>query len=169
MLHLSTSSSDCHTKESCTNARVVYRSHELPSHDRIPIWNDVVWRNYVPLNIDITPRDDFKGQVLLSQLGGVRIVTSGSRAQRITRTPKLIAQDNEEYLMVGLQLKGSSIIEQHRRQAQLESGDFVFWDTRQPYTIVFPNDWEMAVFQFPQSAFAYNGKSIESFTALTLN
>lgn len=169
MSDLPASDSERHAIKSSADVRVVYQSHELPFHDRIPVWNDVVWRNYVPLNIEVTPRDDFSGQVSLSQLGGVRIVTSGSRAQRITRTPKLIAQDNEEYLMVGLQLKGSSIIEQHQRQARLCPGDFVFWDTRQPYTIIFPDDWEMAVFQFPRSVFAYSGKSIDSFTALTLN
>lgn len=169
MSDLPVSDSERHVIQSSADVRVVYQSHELPCHDRIPVWNDVVWRNYVPLNIEVTPRDDFSGQVSLSQLGGVRIVTSGSRAQRIIRTPKLIAQDNEEYLMVGLQLKGSSIIEQHQRQAQLCPGDFVFWDTRQPYTIIFPNDWEMAVFQFPRSVFAYSGKSIDSFTALTLS
>jgi AraC-like DNA-binding protein len=151
------------------DAKIIYSSIELPSRDRIPIWNDVVWRNYVPLQIKVAPHDDFAGRVALSQLGEVRVLTSGSRAQCITRTPKLIAQDSEEYLMLGLQLKGSAIIEQHARQAQLQSGDFVFWDTRRPYTIIFPGDWEMAVFQFPRSAFTFSPKSIDSLTALTLN
>lgn len=71
--------------------------------------------------------------------------------------------------MLGLQLKGSATIEQHARQAQLQSGDFVFWDTRQPYTINFPSDWEMAVFQFPRSAFTFSPKSIDAFTALTFH
>jgi AraC-like DNA-binding protein len=71
--------------------------------------------------------------------------------------------------MLGLQLKGSAIIEQHARHAQLQSGDFVFWDTRRPYIINFPNDWEMAVFQFPRSAFTFSSKSVDSFTALTFH
>lgn len=151
------------------DAHVIYRSHELATHDRIPIWNDVVWRNYVPLSIQIAPHNNFVGQVSLSQLGSVRIVTSGSRAQSISRTPRLIAQDNEEYLMLGLQVKGSATIEQHDRQAQLRPGDFVFWDTRQPYNIIFPLDWEMAVFQFPRSAFTFNHRNMDSMTALALN
>lgn len=150
-------------------SNIIYRSHELARRDRIPVWNDVVWRNYVPLHIQIEPHDEFAGQVSLNELGGVRLLTAGSRAQRITRTPKLIAQDSDEYLMLGLQLKGSAIIEQHARQAKLDPGDFVFWDTRQPYGINFPDDWEMAVFQFPRSAFTYSSKRIDSFTALALN
>lgn len=169
MLNLHKTESKVQSVQNAEDSKIIYSSVELPNRDRIPIWNDVVWRNYVPLQIQIAPHDDFAGQVSLSQLGGVRILTAGSRAQRITRTPKLIAQDNEEYLMLGLQMKGSAIIEQHARQAQLHAGDFVFWDTRQPYNIIFPSDWEMAVFQFPRSAFTYSRKSVDSFTALTLN
>ena len=169
MLHLHGAESEVHAAASQGDATLIYSSHELPSRDRIPIWNEVVWRNYVPLQIKIAPHDDFAGQVALTHLGGVRVVTSGSRAQCITRTPKLIAQDSEEYLMLGLQLKGSANIEQHARQAQLQAGDFVFWDTRKPYTIDFPSDWEMAVFQFPRSAFTFSPKSIDAFTALTLH
>ncbi len=163
------SKSHSHSAATLGDTKLIYSSYELPSRDRIPIWNDVVWHNYVPLQIKIAPHDDFAGQVALIQLGGVRVVTSGSRAQCITRTPKLIAQDNEEYLMLGLQLKGTAIIEQHARQAQLQSGDFVFWDTRRPYTINFPNDWEMAVFQFPRSSFTFSSKRVDSFTALTFH
>lgn len=169
MSNLRGTESHSHSTATLGDTKLIYSSYELPSRDRIPIWNDVVWRNYVPLQIKIAPHDDFAGQVALIQLGGVRVVTSGSRAQCITRTPKLIAQDNEEYLMLGLQLKGTAIIEQHARQAQLQSGDFVFWDTRRPYTINFPNDWEMAVFQFPRSAFTFSSKSVDSFTALTFH
>ncbi len=169
MLQLHKTESNIHTARIAGNSKIIYSSHELASRDRISIWNDVVWRNYVPLHIQIAPQDDFAGQVFLNELGGVRVLTAGSGAQRITRTPKLIAQDSEEYLMLGLQLKGSAIIEQHARQALLQPGDFTFWDTRQPYTIVFPNDWEMTVFQFPRSSFTYSSKSIDSLTASTLN
>jgi AraC-like DNA-binding protein len=169
MLNLRGTEFKAHSAATQVDTKLIYSSYELPSRDRIPIWNDVVWRNYVPLQIKIAPHDDFAGQVALTQLGGVRVVTSGSRAQCISRTPKLIAQDNEEYLMLGLQLKGSAIIEQHARQAQLQSGDFVFWDTRRPYIINFPNDWEMAVFQFPRSSFTFSSKSFDSFTALTFH
>lgn len=169
MLNLHENESEVHATETAGDSKIIYSSRELESRDRIPVWNDVVWRNYVPLHIQIAPHDDFAGHVSLNELGGVRVLTAGSRAQHITRTPKLIAQDSEEYLMLGLQMKGSAIIEQHARQAKLHSGDFVFWDTRQPYTIIFPNDWEMAVFQFPRSAFTYSSKTIDSFTASALN
>ena len=78
MLHLHSAESEVHAAASQGDATLIYSSHELPSRDRIPIWNEVVWRNYVPLQIKIAPHDDFAGQVALTQLGGVRVVTSGS-------------------------------------------------------------------------------------------
>ena len=138
MLHLHGIDSEVHSADTLGDAKLIYSSHELPSRDRVAIWNEVVWRNYVPLQIKIAPHDDFAGQVALNQLGGVRVVTSGSRAQCITRTPKLIAQDSEEYLMLGLQLKGAAIIEQHEKGeislldyvslSEIEVGDFVYFD-----------------------------------------
>lgn len=169
MVYLQETEFEVGSTKSPVDGKLIYSSDELPMRDRIPVWHDMVWRNYVPLQIKIAPHDNFAGQVALTQLGGVRVLTAGSRAQCIRRTPKLIAQDSEEYLMLGLQLKGSATIEQHARQAQLQAGDFVFWDTRQPYTIDFPRDWEMAVFQFPRSAFTFSPKSIDAFTALAFH
>lgn len=169
MVYLQETEFEVGSTKSPMDGKLIYSSDELPMRDRIPVWHDMVWRNYVPLQIKIAPHDNFAGQVALTQLGGVRVLTAGSRAQCIRRTPKLIAQDSEEYLMLGLQLKGSATIEQHARQAQLQAGDFVFWDTRQPYTIDFPSDWEMAVFQFPRSAFTFSPRSIDAFTALAFH
>lgn len=166
MLHSHGTEAEVRSSRSMLDGKLIYSSHELSVRDRIPVWHDVVWRNYVPLQIKIAPHDDFAGQVALTQLGGVRVLTAGSRAQCIRRTPKLIAQDSEEYLMLGLQLKGTAHVEQYDRQAPLRPSDFVFWDTRQPYTIDFPGDWEMAVFQFPRNALSFSPKSVSAFTAL---
>lgn len=148
---------------------ILYHSNEIAASDRIPIWSEVVWNSYVPLTIQVPESANFIGKVARSHLGNVRIVTSGSRAQQILRTPRLIAQDADEYLMLGLQLQGTSVVEQHERQALLHCGDFVFWDTRRPYSITFPGDWEMAVFQFPRNVFGFDSRSIDAIIASALN
>lgn len=150
-------------------AEILYRASDIAQVDRIPVWSEVVWNSYVPLSIRVNESRNFTGKVERAYLGTVRIVTSGSRAQHIVRTPRLISQDTDEYLMLGLQLKGKCVVEQHGRQAVLQRGDFVFWDTRRPYDINFPQDWEMAVFQFPRTAFTFNHELIESITACTLS
>ena len=150
------------------NSLSIYQSHELPANDRIPVWHDVIWRSYVPLNIQLREQQNFQGFVSLSHLGGARVVTSGSLAQRITRTPRLINQDTDALLMFGLQLRGRGIIEQHGRRAVLQPGEFTLWDTRQPYDILFPQDWSMAVFQFPREACAFDEQTIRKTAALEL-
>lgn len=146
-------------------AQFLYRSNELAANERIPVWQEVVWRNYVPLDIRLMRADGFTGFVSLGHLGSVRIVTSGSRPQRITRTLRLIRQDANEYLMLGLQTRGRGVVMQGGREARLGAGDFVLWDTREPYDIVFPDDWEMAVYQFPRSAFRYGARTVGTITA----
>ncbi len=50
MLHLQDIESEVNSAAMLVDAKLIYSSHELPSRDRIPIWNEVVWRNYVPLD-----------------------------------------------------------------------------------------------------------------------
>ncbi|MCW2793435.1 MAG: AraC family transcriptional regulator [Nocardioides sp.] len=130
----------------------VFDSHELGSHDGLALWNDVIWSNYVPLDIRLAQREEFYGRVTTGFIGDVRVATSCSQPQSLRRTPRLIRDDSESYVMLGLQRRGNGTIAQNGNRAELSSGDFALWDTRVPYDIDFPNSWQMNVFQFPREA-----------------
>lgn len=129
---------------------------DVQSHhpkERLSVWHDVIWRNYVPLDISTQGAvpDHFAGKVSTTQLWDLRIATTSSPvAHGITRTQGLINQDDESLLMVGRQVIGHGVVTQGSNRAVLGAGDFVLWDTRAPYNINFAEDWKMQVFQIPR-------------------
>lgn len=122
--------------------------------DRLPLWQEVIWRSYVRLDIHATIEEParFAGAVTTSQIGDMRIASSASTAaQRITRSRRLTGQGDEPMVMVGRQVRGRGRVRQAGSEACLSFGDFVLWDTETPYDIAFTKDWGMQVFQFPSS------------------
>jgi len=65
MLNLQGFESEVHSAAIPENVNLLYNSYELRSRDRIPVWNDVVWRNYVPLEIKIVNRPGYQGGQLV--------------------------------------------------------------------------------------------------------
>jgi AraC-like DNA-binding protein len=127
--------------------------NSLDPADRLSTWHDVLWRNYVPLNIKTGPASSsrFAGKVSTSDVARLRIATSWSPvAHTISRTPRLIAGDEQSVLMLGRQAVGRGRVSQQGRESTLDVGDFVLWETRSPYEIEFLHEWKMQVFQFPR-------------------
>ncbi|KHJ73437.1 AraC family transcriptional regulator [Rhodococcus sp. Chr-9] len=145
-----------------------FSSDQVSAPDRVALWHDVICRSYVPLNITLTSEQPFIGTVSTGNLGTVRIATSSSLPQQITRTRRLISQDEREYLMVGVQSAGHALVQQHGRTARVGRGGLVFWDTRHPYDILFPTDWRMSVFQFPRYSFGFTEDFIGRMTAVNV-
>ena len=145
-----------------------FSSDQVSASDRVALWHDVICRSYVPLNITLTSEQPFIGTVSTGNLGTVRIATSSSLPQQITRTRRLIRQDEREYLMVGVQSAGHALVQQHDRTARVGRGGLVFWDTRHPYDILFPTDWRMSVFQFPRYSFGFTEDFIGRMTAVNV-
>lgn len=123
----------------------------LPPADRLATWHEVIWKNYVPLDIttDVAAPARLVGTVSTSTLADIRIATSSSSAaHEIVRTRRLAAADDQSWVMVGRQQRGRGRVAQWGNEAELAPGDLVLWDTRTPYEIRFPGEWRMQVFQF---------------------
>lgn len=128
----------------------VLSTESVPTSDRLAYWHDVVTRTFVPLDV-VTAKDvSFSGTVVTDQLGPMRISTVDAEAERVRRTPPLIAQSGSEYFTVGLQGRGPALVAQGGRTAALRPGDLAFYDTTEPYTLSFPSLFQMKVFQVPR-------------------
>ncbi|TYQ09230.1 UNVERIFIED_ORG: AraC-like DNA-binding protein [Gordonia westfalica J30] len=141
----------------------IFDVRTLPRHDRVSTWHEVIWRSYVPLDIDVDLDDpnEFSGTVATARVGDIRIATSSSGAShRIVRTRKLVSRGNESAVMIGRQVSGAGIVGQHRNRSVLDAGDFVLWDTSSPYEIRFGEDWAMQVLQVPRHRLGLSDEAI---------
>jgi AraC-like DNA-binding protein len=61
------------------------------------------------------------------------------------------ATADEAYVLLSLQLRGRTIIEQGAAQAELMPGSVAFYDTTRPYTLSLPCDFEQIVLHLPHA------------------
>ncbi|WP_238431868.1 helix-turn-helix domain-containing protein [Streptomyces cavernae] len=96
------------------------------------------------------------------------ISTVGADRQLVRRTQSLIAESPDEYVLLGLQTRGSGVVVQDGRTAVLKPGEFALYDTTRPYTLDFPDCFETVVFQMPRRALGLASSDLRRITGVTI-
>jgi AraC-like DNA-binding protein len=112
----------------------------------------------------------FHGRVLSATIGAVQlsnVAVSGDVTVR--RTPQLIARADHDYLKVGVQLHGRTVVSQDGREAVLTPGDYAVWDTMRPYTLNRSGISEMLVVVFPREMIRLAPQQLSGLTARRVN
>lgn len=105
--------------------------------ERLDYWSSMVGRVFVPSDIVVAPETFFSGTITTDRLGCLQIATVDAVAQRVRRTSRLIAQADDECLLVGLMGRGTGVVIQDGRTAPLAPGEFALYDASRPYTLDF--------------------------------
>lgn len=116
--------------------------------DRLAYWNDAVSQAYVRLDTT-APGGDVEGDIRVDALGTLELSRVTATAQRVRRTPSLIAAASEDYFLVSIQTRGSGVIAQDGRSATLRPGDFALYDSTRPYTLLFDDPFQQYVLMLP--------------------
>lgn len=132
-------------------------------------WEDQICHTFVPLRArcadDVT---GFSGEVDSAMLGSVMLAEVSASHALVERTPRLIRSDDPELYKFGLQVSGTSLIEQDDRQASLRPGDLAIYDTSRPYRITFSDDFRMTVAMFPRALVRLPAQQMAAMTAVRL-
>jgi AraC-like DNA-binding protein len=132
-------------------------------------WEHRICSTFVPLQArcdsDIA---HFSGDVGSAALGSVLLAEVAASHAVVERTRRLIRQDDPELYKFGLQVSGSSVIEQDDRQARLRPGDLAIYDTSRPYRISFSDDFRMTIAMFPRKLVRLPERHMAGLTAVRL-
>ena len=108
----------------------------------------------------------FRGRVLSTSMGAVQLSNVAVTGDvTVRRTPELIARAAHDYLKVGVQLHGRSVVSQDGRDAVLTPGDYTVWDTMCPYTLNRSGFNEMLVVMFPREMIRLSPQRLSGLTA----
>ena len=130
-------------------------------------WEDRVLRTFGRLRARCDSGDDFRGDVVVHNLGSVVLAqVSASHAGSVERTPRLIGPDDPQLYRLGLQVSGHCVVEQDGRQAHLSPGDLALYDAARPYRITFSDDFRMTVAMFPRTLVRLPQQRVASVTAV---
>ncbi|WP_432762320.1 helix-turn-helix domain-containing protein [Streptomyces sp. NBC_01220] len=128
----------------------VLTTTSVPDQDRVAYWNDAVNRTLVP--VAVTPHGDglFDARIVTNRLGYLQVSTMEADAERVSRTPALIARSSEALVAVGVQISGTATFIQDGRRAEVGEGDLVVCDRSRPYSFDYPQRFATHVFQLPR-------------------
>lgn len=112
--------------------------------ERFEAFVDIIEDTFVPLVMTVDEVGSFRGDTRVAGLGPMYLteIAVGSGIV-MNRTYKTIKRKAPEFLKVNLQLRGRSVIAQDDKQAALEPGDFVIYDTSRPFSIASDDAFHM--------------------------
>jgi AraC-like DNA-binding protein len=140
----------------------------VPDRDKVAYWNDAVSRTLVPMTV--VPQGDgpFEGRIATDRLGYLQVSTMEADANRISRTPTLIARSPAGFVAIGVQVSGTATLLQDGRRAEVSEGDLVVYDTTRPYFFDYPQRFSTHVFQLPRRVLGVPEADIRQVTGTTI-
>jgi len=132
----------------------------------VQMWRDVVCRSLVALDVKPADPGRFFGRIAAGELGRLTMTDITSRPQDAHRTQRLISNDQQRYLKIGLLVEGRCVMAQHGREARLDSGDLVCYETGAPYAFHMETPFRLGVFMIPAAGAEHRLRGFEKATAI---
>ena len=142
-----------------------------PRDDELDRWREEVTSAYMAVDVVPNLRDGDQPHVsafTTGALGSLKIFEVTGSAVDVRRTRATIRRSDPGLVKVAVQLRGRGLIAQRDRQAVLTPGDFVVYDTSEPYLLRWENDYTLFVVMFPRSALKMSANGISSITAVPI-
>lgn len=142
-------------------------TNDVPLHQSTEYWIDAICDAYVklhcqPQDLDAGP---LQGYIQQHPLSSIDVSVVNASPQSILRTHSHIARSTEDVFIVSIQAKGISRITQDGRTAELQPGDFGFFDSTRPYTLVYPHGLHLFTLKVPRRIVLSQLPNAESLTA----
>jgi AraC-like DNA-binding protein len=124
----------------------------LPAARRAAAWRDAVCNTFVRLECQPDRHAPMHGHIDACVLGDLHVSRVLSSPQHVERTAARAAAADEAFVLLSVQLRGRTVVQQGGAQAVLTPGSLAFYDTTRPYTLNLPEDFEQIVLHLPHAA-----------------
>jgi AraC-like DNA-binding protein len=143
-------------------------SREVPG-GRPGFWLDTVCTQILPVQIDLRHDRLPAARMSCASLGALRIrdVVGGDHVY--SRDAADIRRGDPQTVQVGMPLGGQSIMIQDGREAVLDAGDMVLYDSSRPFTLVMENHFHWQVFLLPKGKLRRSDHELAQVTAVPLS
>lgn len=122
----------------------------VAAQDAFAYWREMICATFVRLAAEPVQGATFRGVIEHVPVGAVELSTVVAGSQHVTRTPRLISQEQDEFLLASIQLGGRGLVAQDGRVAALGVGEMAFYDSTRPYTLHFDEPFHQLVVQVPK-------------------
>lgn len=122
----------------------------LPAREQYSYWREVICLAYTVLDPVTRSRKNFESSVTASDIAGVTVSETTSKAQTVIRGGHEIRRLMSEEFYVILQLAGHCSVKQHNRETVVSPGEFVMVDAAERFELGF-EDFDILCFTVPHS------------------
>ncbi|MGW1161204.1 AraC-like ligand-binding domain-containing protein [Streptomyces sp. NPDC002513] len=137
----------------------------LSPSDRAERWRDVVSSTFIPLDVEFLEKEPSPGTLVSTQLGPLRIAHVKAGPQTVTRTSRHIARQDEEFLTLSFQWRGTALKEQDGRESLIEPGQFSLSDSSRSFRKRVDREFSFTSFHFPRQALGVRDEDLRTLTA----
>lgn len=146
----------------------LYDTRATPQSQRMAFWLETVCEQILPVKID--PRHDAQPVAAMNCLTlgdlAIRDVVGGDHVY--VRDQDDIRVHDPETVQIGIPTGGSSILVQDGREAILEAGDMVLYDSSRPFTLVMQDRFHWRVFLLPKHKLRRSDQELRNLTAVRM-
>jgi hypothetical protein len=103
-------------------------TRDAPMSARVDYWQHAVDGMLLPLRGRHHATRDFRAEMVIGDIGAVRVAKATTPGGECYRTPKLIRQADPDVYEIDVIDSGRVVAEQDGRQARLDVGDITFVD-----------------------------------------
>lgn len=136
-------------------------------------WSDIVCNEFVKL--DCIKKDDNADQQFYGELrggvgiGDVRFAEVISDSHQVVRSKQQISKTSEADFLISFQLAQQGIVRQSGREAILTPGSFAMYDSTQPYSLSFKENFHQFIVQMPKDVLSRHLMNPEQYTAIQMS
>lgn len=147
----------------------VYDTRQEAERDRMAFWLDTVCQQILPVQIE--PRHDARPRAAMAcnRLGSLAIRRVVGSDHIYVRDEHDVRRGDPDTIQIGMPRRGSSILVQDGREADLDAGDKVIYDSSRPFTLVMEDRFNWQVFLLPKERLRRSEAELRSLTAIPLS
>jgi AraC-like DNA-binding protein len=130
--------------------RTVLATEKIAPSNASTAWRDAVCDTFVRLECELEKRSPFHGLLEAGAVGDLHVARVKSSPQTVNRTRELAEQASDAFVLLSIQTRGKTLIQQGKNETLLTPGCIAFYDTARPYTLSLPNDFDQIVLHLPR-------------------
>jgi AraC-like DNA-binding protein len=115
---------------------VVLRAADHPLGSRAECWREIIDDAVVPMDLRFDGGPDTRDELVVHDLGAVRLVESTTGPGQALRTRKHISRSGTDILQLFVHERGQVVGEQRGRESDMRPGDLSLVDMSQPFRCV---------------------------------
>lgn len=146
---------------------VIVSTAELSAADRAECWHEAVSNTFVPLGVDLLEEEPSPGDITSDRLGVLRISHVSAGPQTVTRSSRLITGEDQEFVILTIQERGTALKEQDGRRCVVRPGQFSLSDSSRAFHKTLNESFAFTSFQFPREVLPVRPEDLRSLTATT--